>query len=412
MIPSRSLARTALGRAARTAHGPRCRQVRFQSTSTATAGGAAASGSSPFAAGVAGGVASSLLLYGIYYVSPAGKTARTINYAAKEANDKYQAAAKKLQESTPNADEAIDSVKQFAYSYAGWIPGGRAYVDTAFKDIETIRENQREQADELVRDARKQLAEVSKAGLSLAALSKAYDVLTDLSQKAANLAGDAFSDLVDNHPKLKEKLGDNMDQLKQLSEQYGPEAKKQIDKTWHDVKDIMAGGFSSENLEKAREAIDNRVQEVKKLGDEAWDKGLKEAKQYLDKNPKIKELVEKNADALKRGDAKELFTRAKSAVESGDAGELEKYIKGAVDKAKSQGFSIPSGWGDLDQYAKKIPGGEEMLPKLQKLREVADKHKDEGEKLLNETIEELKQVLEKKAKKAEELAGKVKQDAK
>jgi len=155
-----------------------------------------------------------------------------------------------------------------------------------------------------------------------------------------------------------------------------------------------------------------KVEQVKKLGDEAWQKGLEQAKPYLDKNPKIKELVEKNQDLLKQGNAKELFDKARSAVESGELGGFEDYVNDAVEKAKSKGSQLSGGWGGLDQYFKMIPSGSEILPKIQQLSEVASKHKDEGEKLLKETMEEVKQVLNKKSEKAQEIVEKAKKESK
>lgn len=355
-------------------------------------------------------MAGAALLYGIYSFTPAGRTAGKLNQAAKEAEKKYEAAAKKLQQNTPTADQAVDAIRQFAYSYVGWIPGGRSYVDAAFNDWDTVRKNHREEADQIINDAYKQFQEVSKSGLSLEAASKAYDALADLSKKIANLSGDAFSDIIDNHPQLKEKLGGNIDQLKQMGEQYGPEAKKQVDETWSQIKDIMAGGFSASSLAKARKVIDEKVQKIKELGDQAWQKALEEAKPFLDKNPKVKELVDKNADALKQGNAKELFDKARSAAESGDLGDLESYISNATEKAKSKGSELASGSG-LEKYLKMIPQGDEILPKLQELGQVAEKHKDEGEKLFKETVEELKKVLDDKAQKAQKILDKAKKDA-
>ncbi|KAI8207501.1 hypothetical protein K4K52_002232 [Colletotrichum sp. SAR 10_76] len=410
MMPARPLARTTLPRATRALRAPR-QQLRFQSTTTSSSA-SASGGSSHFGAGVAGGLAGAGLFYAIYSFTPAGRTASKVNKAAKEAEKKYQVAAKKLQENTPSPDQAIDSIKQFAYSYVGWIPGGRSYVDSAFDDFETVRKNHKEEADEIINDAYKQFQEVAKAGLSLEAVHKAYEVLADLSKKIANLSGDAISDIVDNHPQLKEKLGGNIDQLKQLGDQYGPEAKKQVDETWKQIKDVLAGGLTASNFEKARKLIEDKIQQVKKLGDEAWKKALEEAKPYLDKNPKVKELLEKNADALKQGNAKEVFEKAKSAVDSGDLGGLEKYVGDAVDKAKSKGSQLGGSFGGLDQYFKMIPDGDQIIPKLKQLREVADKHKEEGEKLFKETLEEVKKVLEAKGKKAEEIANKAKEEAK
>ncbi|KAF4974713.1 hypothetical protein FZEAL_8422 [Fusarium zealandicum] len=409
MIAARPLIRSAIPRAARNARVPR-RQIRLQSTSTSTS--SAGSSSSHLATGIAGGIVGSALFYGAYSFTPAGQTASKLNKAAKEADKKYQEAAKKLQEKTPTADQAVDSIKQFAYSYVGWIPGGRSYVDAAFNDWEKVRENNKEEADKLVNDAYKQFQDLSKSGLSLETAYKAYDVLADLSKKIASLAGDALSDIIDNHPQVKEKLGGNVDQLKELGDKYGPEAKKQVDETWKQVKDIFAGGFSASSIAKARELIQEKVEQIKKLGDEAWKKGLEQAKPYLDKNPKIKELVEKNADALKQGNAKEVFDRVKSAADSGDMGDLEKYVKDATEKVKSKGSELTDGWVDLDKYIKQIPQGEDVLQKLQQLGEVASKHQEEGEKLFKETVEELRQVVEKKSEKAQEIADKAKKEAK
>lgn len=406
MLSARPIIRSSVPRAARATRATR--NVRFQSTTSSSS----SSSSMHLASGIAGGFVGSALFFGIYSYTPAGRAVSSVNKVALEAQKKYDAAAKKLQEKAPDADQAVSYIKQYAYSYVGWIPGGRAYVDAAFQDWEKVRENNKDEADKLVNDAYKQFQDLSKSGLSMETASKAFDVLADLGKKVANLAGDAIGDLIDNHPQVKEKLGGNVDQLKELGDKYGPEAKKQVDETWKQVKDIFAGGFSAASISKARKLIEGKVEEIKKLGDKAWKKGMEEAKPYLDKNPKIKELIEKNADALKQGNATELFKRAKSAADSGDLGDLEKYVKDATEKAKSKGNELTGGWVDIEKYIKEIPNGGEVMEKLQQLSEVASEHKEEGEKLFKETVEELRQVLEKKSEKAQEIAGDAKKDAK
>jgi len=350
-------------------------------------------------------------LYGIYYATPAGQMSRKINKIAKQANQKYQEAASKLSQKTPSADQAIDYIKQFAYSYVAWIPGGRQYVDTAFKDFDTVRKNHREEADQIVKDAYHQFQDVAKSDLNMETASRAFDVLADVGKKIGALAGNAIGDILENHPDLKDKVGRNVEQLKQMGEQYGPEAKKQVDETWQQVEEVMAGGISATSLYKVRKLVEDKVEQVKKLGDEAWQKGLEQAKPYLDKNLKIKELVEKNQDLLKQGNAKELFDKARSAVESGELRGFEDYVNDAVEKAKSKGSQLSGGWGSLDQCFKMIPSGREILPKLQQLSEVASEHKDEGEKLLNETIDELKQILDEKSKTAQKIVEKAKRES-
>lgn len=412
MIPARSVARS-VPRAARSIKAPgAARQTRFQSTSSSSSHtGNAGGGTSPLVAGLAGGVAAGGILYGAFLFTPSGKMARSINKASKEGAKKYHEAAQKIQETTPDADQTIKYIKDFCYSYIAWIPGGRQYVDVVFKDLETIRKNHREDADRLLNDAYKQFQDVSKSGLSMETVRKLYDVLADLSTKMADLSTDALGDIIDNHPQLKEKFGGSFDQLKQLGDQYGPDAKKQVNETWKQVRDVAAGGLTAANLAKARKLVEEKVEQVKKLGDEAWQKGLEQAKPHLEKNPKVKELVEKNADALKQGNAKELFDRARKAAESGSTGDLESYVNEAVEKTKSKGKQVGGGLG-LEQYFDKIPNGSEILPKLQQLKEVAEKRSEESEKLVKETLEELKSVLEKKSEKAEQILNKAKEESK
>ncbi|KAI0906553.1 hypothetical protein F4823DRAFT_72037 [Ustulina deusta] len=408
MNATRPTARTVLARSARVNRTPRLIRVRFQSSSSAsTSSNVAGQGSSHITAGVAGGLVASITLYGIYLVTPSGKMHRTINRSVNEIHQKYDEVAKKLQGQTPDVDGAVKYMKEFAYSYVAWVPGGRHYVDVVFRDVETLKENHREEVSQIVSDAYKQFQDLSKSGVGLGAASKAYNILSDLSKKFGDLAGNALTDILDNHPQAKEKFGGSIDQLKELGENYGPEAKKQVDQTWKQAKEILGGGVSAANLDKVRRLVEGKIQQVRKLGDEAWNKGLEEAKPYLDKNPKVKGLVEQNTSALKQGDAKEVFDQAKKAVESGDTGALEDYVK----KAKSKSEKAASGLG-IDQYFKAIPGGSEILEKVNQLREVAEKHKDEGEKLLKETMDELKQVLEKKSERAKEIVEKARKDTK
>ncbi|KAI0200806.1 hypothetical protein F4808DRAFT_152571 [Astrocystis sublimbata] len=402
-------ARTTLARSARVGRAPCPARARFESTSSSssTSTNATSQSSSHIAAGAAGGLVAGLALYGVYLMTPSGKLHRTINKGAKQVNDTYNEAAKKIQGQTPDVDGAINYMKEFAYSYVAWVPGGRQYVDTIFKDVDTLRQNHRGEVNEIINDAYKQFQELSKSGLSLETASKAYSILTDIGAKLGGLAGNSLTDILNNHPQAKEKFGGSIDQLKELGDKYGPEAKKQVDETWNQAKDILAGGLSAANLDKVRSLIEEKTQQVKKLGDDAWNKALEGAKPYLDKNPKVKELVEKNASALKQGNVKEAFDQAKKAAESGDTRALQAY----VDKAKSKGEKAASSLG-IDQYFKVIPSGSEILEKINQLKEVAEKHKDEGEKLLEETAQEIKQILEKKSKKAEEIAEKAKRDAK
>ncbi len=404
---ARATTRTALPRAVRSGRVPRTSHFRYQSSNSTSPSSANVSSSSHFATGLAGGVAAATIIYGVYYVSPSGKLLRGINKGSKEASKQYQEASKKLQSSTPDADQAINYIKEFCYSYVTWIPGGRQFVDTTFKEIETLRQNHHDEVNQIVNDTYRQFQTLSKSSLSLETAPKAFEILADLSKKLGSLTGDALTEILDNHPQVKQKFGGSIDQLKQMGERYGPEAKKQVDETWQQVKEIIGSGLTASNLDKARTLIEDREEKVKKLGDEAWKKGLEQAKPYLDKNPKVKELIEKNESALKQGNATELFEEAKNAVESGSLGDFESYINNVVDKAKSKGSQAAASTG-LEKYFDVIPNGSEILSIVNQLKDVAEKHADEGEQLLKETMEELKQVLEKKSRKAKEITDKEK----
>lgn len=374
--------------------------LRFQSTQSQPAG------TSHVLSGVAGGAAVLVAGYGLYSFSSAGRMHSKLNQTVKQADEYYKSATKTLREQTPEPNEAIDYLRKTAYSYAAFIPGGRGYVDSAFKDIDAIREKHSDEVDQILHETYKDLQEVSKSGLSMESVQKVAEVLQEMSKKLGSQAGDAFASIVDNHPELKKAVGGNLDQLKTLGDQLGPQAKEQVDQTWNQVQDILKGGVGVTTISKIKKLVEEKMQVIQQMGDEAWKKGLEQAKPYLDKNPKIKELVEKNQDALKQGNFKELFDTVKSVASSGNTEELEKYINSAKDKVnKATG-------GGLESYLKMIPGGSEILPKLSQLQEVASKHRQEGESLLKETMQEIEKVVSQQSEKAKKLADKAKEDAK
>lgn len=129
-----------------------------------------------------------------------------------------------------------------------------------------------------------------------------------------------------------------------------------------------------------------------------------QAKPYLDKNPQIKKLVEENKDALMQGDLSSLWEK----VKSGNTEDVEKFVKDTAEKAKNKGSQMGF---DVDKYMKMIPGGSEIMPKLQQLQEIGQKHGKEAEDLLKSTIEEIKSVLQKKVDEGQKIAEKAKKDA-
>ncbi|AEO58595.1 hypothetical protein MYCTH_2306045 [Thermothelomyces thermophilus ATCC 42464] len=392
---------------------------RFQSSSSAsssTTGGTSSYSSSHFVSGVMGGVAGAGLLYGIYLMTPTGKMARKINAAAKEADNKYQQVAATLRDKTPSTDEAVDKLKQFCYSYVIWIPGGRQYVDTAFNDLAAIRESHAEEVDKIVSETYREFQDVARAGLSLESASKAYDALVNLAKKIASLSGSAADQILQRHPQLNDKVGGSIRELKEMGAQYGPEARKLVDETWSQVNDVLSRGFSAENADKVRKIVQERIQQVRKAGDEFWDKSLEQAKPYLDKSPKLRELVTNNRDVLKQGNVAGLFKQLKSLGDGGDAAKVEEYVKQAVDKAKDKGSEAAggrTGLSALGQFlgASSDDAGRKLQDHIGLLSEAVSEHSSEAKQLLDETKNDLRKLVEEKAKKAQKIVERTKNES-
>ncbi|KAF5016915.1 hypothetical protein F66182_11252 [Fusarium sp. NRRL 66182] len=168
--------------------------------------------------------------------------------------------------------------------------------------------------------------------------------------------------------------------------------------TWRQISAIIKAGVSVDSADKIRSLIQEKKDKLQSLGDEAWKKGLEESQSYLEKNPKLKQLIEENADTLKKSNFKELWGLLKDNVPSGKTEDVEKYIKEKVDQAKNSDFS------GLDQWLNKLPGGSDLVSQLQSLQSTAQKKGSKTEEVLRETLEELRDVLKKRMEQVEKLA--------
>jgi hypothetical protein len=180
-----------------------------------------------------------------------------------------------------------------------------------------------------------------------------------------------------------------------------------LDETYDQIRDLVKGGVGVDSVEKLKKLIQEKTEKIQKLSNEAWKKGIEQAKPYFDKNPKVKELVEENAESLKQGNFGELFEKVKDAVSSGNTDKLQEYVKDAREKAEKSEMGQ-----SIMQYAKMIPGGDEILPKLQKLQEVSKKRGGEAEKILKGAYEDIQDVLQSRIGEVEKLADKAEKNAK
>ena len=191
-----------------------------------------------------------------------------------------------------------------------------------------------------------------------------------------------------------------------MGEQYGPEAKKQVEDTWKQAQDILAGGVGVGTAQKLQQLVQDKTKELQKYGDQAWQKGLEQAKPLLDKQPELKKLFEENKDKLLKGDLGQLWKMVQEATKSGNTDDLQKFVKEQTQKASD------SAGGGIEKFLKMIPGGTEIAPKFQQLQELSEKHGEEAEKLIKSAIEDIKQVLSKKVEEGQKLKEKAKSDVK
>ncbi|KAJ5320052.1 hypothetical protein PENANT_c025G05382 [Penicillium antarcticum] len=382
----------------------RCKARFINSRFQSTASNAASTSSNPaLIGGLAGGAVAFVTGYTWYHFSGA----KTLVNTSKQTQAYIDQTKQTIAQKTPEPNEAFKWVRDTIKSYAVFIPGARGYIDTVFDDLDKIRNDHGNEFDEVVKNAYMELKDLSnKEGLNIDSASKALVVLQTHVKQLYDLAGDAAENVLDNHPQLKEKFGGGIDQLKELGDAYGPQAKEEVDRTWQQISSILQRGASINSTEEIKNLIQEKKTKLEKLGDEAWQKGFEEYQQYLDKSPKLKQMIEDNADTLKKGNPKDLWALVKESASSGKIEDVEKYINEKVDQAKKSGLS------DLNKWQNMLPGGSSVIPQLQSLQAIAQNRGSEAQNVLKETVKEIQNVLEKRKEQLENIAEEGKEESK
>ena len=353
--------------------------------------------------GIAGGSLVLAVGYGYYHTSGM----KTMVQTSKQAKKYFQESTQKVKDQAPEPGEASKWLRETAQSYAALIPGGKTYVNAAFDDLDKISEKHGDKVNEIIQDAYSEIRDTTKdKDVSLDSAMKVWNILQRRLGQIGELATDAAEDILDNHPALKEKVGGGFNELKSIGDHYGPEVKEQVDKTWDQVRSIASKGISVSSIDDIKSIVQDNVEKIKKMRDETFRKGMEQAKPYLDKSPKAKELVENNVESLKQGNVTQLWQKIKDAVSSGNTSDLESFVKQTVDQAKSSG--VGGSGGGLEDMLKKIPGAGSIAPQISKLVDVGDKHGKEAEDILKSAMNEIEQVLREKVKEAENLTDKAK----
>lgn len=375
---------------------------RFASTTPQTPQGSGGV-SGAVTGGLAGALGAFLLGYTWYRLSGTKTVVDYVHSSKQQIDNAFKTATDKA----PKPSEAVQWLKQTVEGYTKFIPGANQYVDTAFKDVEKIQEKHGDEVNKIINDAYGELKDVTKQGASLGAATEAWNVLQKCFKRLGELAGDAAEDILDNHPEAKEKVGKQYKQLRQMAEQYGPEAKQQAEDTIKQVQDIVKGGLSADSINKVRQLVQDKTQELRKYGDKAWEEGMKKAQPVLEKYPELKKQIDQNKDKLLQGDLGQLWNKVQEAAQSGNADDIKNFVQEQVQKGSQ---SVGGGQG-LESLLSMFPGGKDVGSKFQQLQELSQKHGKEAESLVKSAFEDIKKVLEKKVDEGKQLKDKAEKDA-
>ncbi|CAE6448682.1 unnamed protein product [Rhizoctonia solani] len=437
MSASRTLAMRS-ARVFRSAPHPKVRGARFNSMQadvTHTAGPSPVS-SSHIASGLAGGgvvLIGGYLWYQFSGVKTAVDTSRRVSNTITSAKDQ-------IKSSLPPPNEALSYLRSVAKSYAVFIPGGSQYLDSVFDSIDELHNSHRDEIDSIISGAYNDIKKISNERKSmdldsaLAILGVLQKRVGELGNVAGKLSSDAVAPILERHPKLRDALGDNWDELKDFAKRHGPEAKKLYDDTANKIIDtVKSNGVTAASVativQIVREKSDEAKRIAEKTGKDAWERARKQAGPALDKMPDIKKVLDENATtlmsvgggvaAMSGGNTREIWDRVKQVADSkgriGDdkLNELKDFILEKVEAAKKGGkggmmdaVEKFSG-GGFENMVKMIPGGQETLestPDLRELFKLAQSRGDDAQKLTRETYDDILKVLKEKAEKAKRLA--------
>ncbi|KAI5815172.1 hypothetical protein BZA77DRAFT_345125 [Pyronema omphalodes] len=393
---------------------------RFNSTSA----NASSKDMSHLSSAVLGGLITLSGGYIWYHVSGTKKVVETAQTAITKAESAKQAVIS----ATPNKNEIVSFFKNSLGPYVHFIPG----ADKVFEELDRLAESHGEEVEKIIGNAYEEIKnEVKKGGLDVATAVKLADTMKKTAEELKELGKDAGRKVLEDSPELKEKVGKAMDMLKDMADEYGPDAKKVVDETYKELEDLYKEGVTPQGVYKAVQLVKEKKEKIKDMGikvaEKAWEKGTKEAQPYLEKFPEVKKVVEENMDSLK-GMAlgggisvtmiPKLFKTIMDATQ-GDAKEgtekLKKYFEDITKdgKKKMEDFTDSDAFQGaseyVEKYIKSIPGGEEALKGMPSIDELVNLSKNKGpeaQKLLKETMNDISKVLEKRIGEAKELAKK------
>ncbi|KZT55864.1 hypothetical protein CALCODRAFT_337705 [Calocera cornea HHB12733] len=361
-------------------------------------------------AGALGGGTVLVGVYGYYHWSGAAQVVQS----AKSMRDSALQARDQALEKVPSTSEALDYLRKTAQAYAVFIPGGKQYVDTTFDTLEEARQTHGQEVDQIVKGTYDEIKKVVDAGSAdFDTAQKVAGILAKRGKELAKVAQKASGDLLDKYPGAKDKLGAAYSQLESFAKGRGEEGKKALQEVRQQLGEMFQKGGAStdEVIAKAKEVLSSKQADLKGAGDKAWQAGMDQAKPYLDKVPELRKALEQNKDALAAavsGGSADVWDRVKKVAEAGkkDQGKaVEEFKQWAKEKGEEAKQGGEEGWDKLEDLIKQIPGGQT------KYTEAFKKKAPEAQKVAEEALNDIINVLKEKGKKIEELGKETKDEA-
>ncbi|CAD6580787.1 MAG: hypothetical protein CYPHOPRED_001360 [Cyphobasidiales sp. Tagirdzhanova-0007] len=388
-----------------------------------------AAGSSHVFAGLAGGGVVLAGIYGYYHFSGAKTAVNTVKQLSSATNDLKE----KAKASTPSPKAMLGFVRSAAISYTAAFPGASHLVNSTFDQIDEVAEKNAPEVEKIVKQVYGNISKaVSEGGdkVSDKIMAAVQEAVNEIQQLSGKLSSSALKPYLDKNPQLKSAVDDSLKKMQEFGDKFGPEAKKIADDTVQQIKELADKGLTTETIMKASTLAKEKLKQIQELGgkasSEAYSKAAEGAKPYLDKAPDVKKYIEDSLGGLKEyvGDdgvklINDTYSEIEAAGKKGDTKALMQIARERIgqlqDLAKNKGGDIAS---KATEKAGGIPGMDKLfqsvpnLKDIDQLRQLAQEKGGDFEKLLNETYDELKSVLENKGKQAKDLSGNAVSEAK
>ncbi|KLO15419.1 hypothetical protein SCHPADRAFT_995901 [Schizopora paradoxa] len=279
---------------------PGCSWKRFQSSSSSQQTSSSGSLASHMVAGIAGGGVVILAGYAYYHQSGLKTVVQTSKEFKLYLQSTKDSVVEKTRQATKNPSQALESLKGIVKSYVAFVPGGSAYVDSAFEQIEDLRETHGDETNKAIQEITDEISKVVSEGKAdVPTAAKVFEAMRKGMSKIQELGKKVGGDALEKNPKAKEMLSSGFGQLMNLAGKGDQEAKRAYEAINERLQAIekfqekFGHGDISESLGNGADAFKKAIESLPR-GDE-----------IIKKAPHLQDIVDL---AQKRGDeAKDLL---------------------------------------------------------------------------------------------------------